>query len=393
MNQQEGRSSITTERPPSAPEPRSNRVSAGAPQAELAPGEPPDFSAAAAWTAIDRVAIVGMALIVAIVALYLARSIVMPVAAALLIGISLRPVQVYLARYGVPPVITALVLIAAFFGMVYGIVTLVVGSLGEWIAQAPDIGSVIQQKLRWLERPLTRLRELQDGVGVGAGAGGGSVPKVALETSLPTMVQTAAGILTPALSELLVFFGALLFFMIGTEKLRRQLITSFETRDARRTVVRIWGDIEHNLIMYLGTVTAINLGVGAATVVMLFVVGFPNALAFGVLAFVLNYIPYLGPTMVVLALFGMGLIASPTLGGAVLPPLLFVAIVTVEGQFITPSIVGRRLTLSPFLVFLALAFWTWLWGPLGAFLATPLLIVGLVALGHLFPRDEVMLPK
>ena len=106
----------------------------------------------------------------------------------------------------------------------------------------------------------------------------------------------------------------------------------------------------------------------------------------------LNYVPYIGPAIVALVLFCVGLVAMPSLGHAALAPGLFVVIATIEGHFITPSLVGRRLTLSPFVVFLALAFWTWLWGPIGAFLAVPLVIVSFVVLGHLLPRDESTLP-
>jgi len=166
-----------------------------------------------------------------------------------------------------------------------------------------------------------------------------------------------------------------------------------ETRDARRRVVRIWNDVEQNLVTYVGTVTIINAGLAVATTAMLYAVGFPNPLAFGALTFVLNYAPYIGPAAMIVTLTTVGLVTYPTVGGALLAPALFLAITTVEGQVITPSIIGHRLTLSPFLVFLALAFWTWLWGPFGTFMATPLLIVSLVALEHIFPRDETTLPK
>ena len=109
-----------------------------------------------------------------------------------------------------------------------------------------------------------------------------------------------------------------------------------------------------------------------------------DPIAFGILTAALNYIPYIGAAVVVAILFVVGLVVSSTIGGALLAPALFVAIATVEGQIITPSIVGHRLTMSPFAVFLSLAFWAWLWGPLGAFLAAPLLIVGMVILNHLF---------
>ncbi|HEY5215755.1 MAG TPA: AI-2E family transporter, partial [Pseudolabrys sp.] len=91
-------------------------------------------------------------------------------------------------------------------------------------------------------------------------------------------------------------------------------------------------------------------------------------------------------------LFGVGLIQFPTLTHALIAPVFFIGLSTLEGNFITPTIVGRRLTLSPLGVFLSLIFWTWMWGPVGAFLATPLLIIGIVAAHHLFPRDDVSLP-
>ena len=113
---------------------------------------------------------------------------------------------------------------------------------------------------------------------------------------------------------------------------------------------------------------------------------------FGLLAALLNYVPYVGPAVMVVILFGVGLVTFPSLGHALLAPLGFIALTTAEGHFITPTIVGRRITLNPLLVFLALAFWTWLWGPIGAFLAAPLSIVGIVVFNHLFPNEDVKLP-
>ncbi len=107
---------------------------------------------------------------------------------------------------------------------------------------------------------------------------------------------------------------------------------------------------------------------------------------------VLNYVPYVGPALMVLILFGVGMVTFPSLGYALVPPAAFVALTTFEGHFLTPTILGRRLTLNPLAVLLALAFWTWLWGPMGAFLAVPLSIIGLVTIHHLFPGDELKLP-
>ena len=98
------------------------------------------------------------------------------------------------------------------------------------------------------------------------------------------------------------------------------------------------------------------------------------------MAMVLNYIPYIGAACMTVILLGVGLVTFPSLGYALVPPAAFVGVATVEGQFITPTVLGHRLTLNPLAVLLALAFWAWLWGPMGAFLAVPLTIIGLVAM-------------
>src|SRR4029078_7079868 len=119
----------------------------------------------------------------------------------------------------------------------------------------------------------------------------------------------------------------------------------------------------------------------------------PNPLLWGVLAAVLNYIPYIGPAIVTATLGVVGLLTFPSLGEAVVGPAVFIALVTVEGQFLTPALMGRRLELNPFAVFLAIAFCTWLWGAVGAFLAVPLLMASTVAFGHAFAQEVPDLPE
>jgi predicted PurR-regulated permease PerM len=152
-------------------------------------------------------------------------------------------------------------------------------------------------------------------------------------------------------------------------------------------------DIEHNLTGYLSVVTVINLCVGVASGVVAWGVGLPDPLAWGVLGFVLNYIPYIGALIMELAMFLVGLVTFDSLTYALLAPLLYLGFATLEGHFITPSVVGRKFTLNPLTVFTSLVFWTWLWGPVGAFLAAPLLIIGLAAVIHIFPKHEPELPE
>jgi predicted PurR-regulated permease PerM len=345
---------------------------------------PPENSEAN-WEAVTRAAIIGIAVVVITTALMYGRPFFMPVTAAIIIGITLAPVQKWAADYHVPYALTAILLVLAFFALLWTLGTLVLGAVTDWIPRAPELAETIKEKMRYLERPLGMVRDL-----LGGGADG---QKVAVEKGLVEVAQQAAAVIQPALTELIVFFGTLLFFLIGIKRLRRQLIVYFSTRKARLRVMHIWNDIEDNLIGYLGTVTVINLALGAATAGMLYLLGFTNALALGALAFVLNFVLYIGPAIFALTLFVISIITEPTIVAALIPPALFIMLNIIEGYIVTPSIVGRKLTLSPLIVFISLAFWTWLWGPLGALLATPMLIIGLVVLSHLFPRDEAELPK
>jgi len=358
-------------------------------------GRSRDASPAMADEGIDRdfmvqAAILSIAAILIMAALSVGRSFFMPVLAATIVGISLSPLQKWAHAKGIPSTAIAIALVTVFFGLLWLIVTLVAGAIAGWVDQAPALESTIREKLSYLERPLSALRNFMRNLG---GSAGGDGQKISIEAGLIDIAQQAIGVLRPALTEFLVFFGTLLFFLVGVNRLRRHLIVYFNTREARLRVMHIWSDVEQNLIAYLGTVTIINIGLGAATALVLYLLGFSNPIALGALAFVLNYIPYIGPAMFTAILALIGLVTYPTLGGALLPAALFVAITAIEGNFITPSIVGHRLTLSPFVVFVSLAFWTWLWGPFGAFMATPLLIVSLVILGYTFPRDEPELPK
>ena len=332
---------------------------------------------------LSRLATIGIFIVIAITALKYGRSIVMPVLAALILATTLRPLQRFGGKLHIPAPVSTILILLAFCGAIFLAVSLLSAPVGEWVARGPDIGIAIKQKLSRLDQPLDAFRELSKALG-----GNGSTAGMNIEGGLASLAQQALGILTPAITEFIVFFGTLIFFMIGGEHMRRQTIKSVKSRDGRLRTMRVWSAVEKNLIGYLGTVTMINVGLGIVSAAMLYAIGFPSPVAFGVLIFCLNYIPYVGPAVFALILFAVGVIAMPTLSGALLAPALFVGIATIEGHFITPSIVGHRLTLSPFLVFLSVAFWTWMWGPFGTFLATPLLIVALVFIEHTRVKSE-----
>jgi predicted PurR-regulated permease PerM len=194
------------------------------------------------------------------------------------------------------------------------------------------------------------------------------------------------------LGEIVIFFATLIFLLAGQMDLRRYVATFFTSREGKLRFIRTANDIEQNLASYVAVMTCINAALGTVVTIGAWLFGFPNPWIFGGMAMVLNYLPYIGPACVALSLFVVGLVTFPTLGYALLPPASFIALTTIEGQIITPTILGHRLTLNPLAVFLAIAFWAWLWGPMGAFLGVPLLIVGMVIISHLFPSEDSKLP-
>ena len=308
--------------------------------------------------------------------------------AGLIVGITLAPAVRFGSRLSIPQPVSALLVVFSVAAVIGLLITFFAAPITEWIARAPEIGAAVRAKLRVLDYPIQVLHDIKSAIMPGAAVG----QTVSVESNPAEIVGAALAAITPAIGQFVLFFGTLVFFLATNATLRQKLIIAFVSRDARLRMLRIWNDIEENLVGYVGVVTAINVGLGMVTTAMLYFVGFPNPVTFGLLTVVLNYIPYIGPAMLALVLLGVGMVAMPSLAYAALAPALFVAIATVEGHFITPSVVGRRLTMSPFLVFLALAFWTWLWGPIGAFLAMPLLIMSFVVLGHLLPREEGTIP-
>jgi predicted PurR-regulated permease PerM len=170
------------------------------------------------------------------------------------------------------------------------------------------------------------------------------------------------------------------------------LILTFADHASRLRTLKILNEIEDQLGAYLITVTMINLGVGAAAGIICAVTGMPNPAALGALAVILNFFPIIGPVAMFVTLTAVGIVSFSTLSAGLMAPLAFAAFTFLEGHFITPAIIGRRLELNALAVFIALAFWTWLWGPMGGFLSSPLLIVALVLKEHLLPEQSPQLP-
>jgi predicted PurR-regulated permease PerM len=338
------------------------------------------------WASAGQAATIGIFLLLFGAFLYVGRGILLPILAAAVVALTLAPLVKAAKRLGVSPWLTGFFVVAlCFVAMGLGASALA-GPVSEWIARAPEIGATIKERLAVFDEPLASLQQLQTAL-FGANSG-----TLSVSTPSSAIVLPMVAYMTPAAGELLLFFGTLLFFLVGQIELRANMVAMFGNRDAKLRFLKIMRDIERNLAGYLTVVTLINAAVGVIVALGAWLIGYPNPVIFGLLAALANYVPYVGPAAMMVVLFGVGLVSFPSIGHALIAPVGLVALTTVEGHFVTPAIVGRRLTLNPLLVLVGLAFWTWMWGPFGAFLAVPLSIVGLVVFNHLVPADDVKLP-
>jgi predicted PurR-regulated permease PerM len=368
--------------------PADRRVHAGMSRRFLVGAQDPTpfEDSAAFWRMMAQLATILMAVILFGTFLFFARPLLMPLLCALIVALTIGPLTGYAVKHGLPAWVPALVIVGIFAGALYLAVILLADPISELIARSGEIGAAIKDKFRFMERPLAAMKELYTAF---TGASG-----LAVDVSKPTeMIGSVLGAVTPAVVQFVLFFATLFFFVLGRAAMRQYIVNVFGTRDGRLRALKIFNDTERSLNGYLLTVTIINACVGIVCALVTWSLGFPAPLLWGALAFVLNYIPYVGPGIMHLTLFVVGLITFDTLLPALIAPAIFMAFTFIEGHFLVPTIIGRQLLLHPLAVFLSLAFWAWLWGPVGALLATPILIMAMVATDHLYPREKTVLPE
>ena len=335
-------------------------------------------------TELVAFALAGLLLICVFAVLYVAKPFFLPVVTAFVVGTMLAPAAYFLERHRIPRAVAAVLIVSAAGAAFAFIVGLLSSPLMDWSTRLPELGSLLKDKLQGFHRPLALWRQLQIMLG-GSDIAPFQMPKL-------DWIQPTIEFLSPTFTEFLLFFVTLILFIASWRDLRRALILTFADHDSRLRTLKILNEIEEHLGGYLLTVTAINLGVGAATGIICAVTGMPNPAALGALAVILNFFPIIGPVAMFVTLSAVGIVSFSTLGAGLMAPLAFAAFTFLEGHFITPAIIGRRIELNALAVFIALAFWTWLWGPMGGFLSSPLLIVALVLKGHLLPEESPQLP-
>lgn len=332
--------------------------------------------------------LVALLVITVVAVLYVAKGFFLPIVTAFIVGTMLAPAANFLERHSIPRSVSAVLIVTVVCAGLAFIVGLISSPLMEWSTKLPELGARLKDKLHALDRPLALWHQVQ-----GMFGGTESLPSTQFQMPKIDWVQPTVEFLSPTFTEFLLFFATLVLFIASWKGLRRGLVMNFADHEWRLRTLRILNAIESSLGGYLFTVTMINAGVGIGTGLICAVTGMPNPAGLGALAATLNFFPIIGPVAMVVILATVGIITASTLGVGLIAALAFVGLTFIEGHFVTPTIIGRKLQLNALAVFIALAFWTWLWGPMGGFLASPLLIVALILKEHLTPADGPQLPQ
>ncbi len=190
------------------------------------------------------------------------------------------------------------------------------------------------------------------------------------------------GNIVSATTSIAIIFVLSLFLLASGTMLYEKIIQSFTRLSEKKRALRLVYDVEREISRYLLTVAMINSGLGIAVELGLWSIGVPDPLVWGVAAALLNFLPYIGAAVTVALVAAISLVTFDSLGYALLAPAFVVLCNTIEGQIVTPLVVGRRLEINAVAIFIAVAFWSWLWGFVGALIAVPLLVVIKVFCDH-----------
>ena len=335
-----------------------------------------------------RFALVGLFLLAFIYALYFARDFFMPVVLAFLLALTLTPVVRFLRRRGVPAALSATLLVL-FSAMAIGMTGyLASGPVSDLITKAPSIGLQVSEKLSQLRRPLDRLLRMSSQVDhITDSVDEPGVQKVVV--AQPGIISRAAGNLISAGTSIAVTFVLSLFLLASGSMFYEKIVQSFARLSEKKRALRVVYDVEREISRYLFTIALINAGLGTAIALGLWAIGLPNPFIWGIAAGILNFLPYVGATLTIIGVAAISLVSFDSLSFAAAAPAYVMLCNLVEGHAVTPFVVGRRLEINAVAIFIAVAFWSWLWGLVGALIAVPLLVMIKVFCDHFESLHQV----
>jgi predicted PurR-regulated permease PerM len=333
---------------------------------------------------VRSLALSGLFILAAFYTLYLGRAFFLPIILALLLSFLFNPVVRALKRLHVPEALGAGLVVFGLLGaLVLGVYQLS-GPAYDWAQKAPQTMRRLEAKLRDFKKPVQTMSKATEQVEKITRVGSSRQPPT-VEVRTESLGERVFSQATDLVANGLVMFILLFFLLASGDLFLRKLIRVLPSLADKKKAVEIARQIETDISAYLVTITVINIGLGAAVWGITTLLGVPNPFLWGVLAMVTNYIPYLGAIIMIVVLAMVGFLTFKDTTQALMVPLSFVGLNLLESYLVTPMVLGRRLTLNPVVIFLALTFWGWLWGITGALLAVPIMVVFKIFCDHSEP--------
>lgn len=320
----------------------------------------------------------------ALAAIYVASSIILPVVLAFVLKLILQPAVRVLERMHIPRAIGALLPILLVIGGLVGLVAALSGPAATWAKRLPEGIPRLEAHLVVLSEPIHALQRVIQQAEEATDAPGQSGSAIAVRQD-PSLTGVLFSGTRAILDGLLTTVLVLYFLMVSGDTFLRRMVEILPRFRDKRQAVDISQQIEEDISAHLVTITAMNAAVGIATASAMYLCGLGDPLLWGAAAFLLNYIPILGPLFGIGIFLLAGMLTFDSLWWALLPPALYFGIHLVEGETLTPLLLARRFTLNPVLVILSLVFWFWMWGVLGAILAVPMLAIMKIMCDRLRP--------
>jgi predicted PurR-regulated permease PerM len=331
-------------------------------------------------------ALIGTFLILLAGAIYYARDFFLPLVLAVLFTLTFRPAARHLHRYGVPPPVSAVVLVVLLAGAAVGMTLLLAQPVTQMVSDAPRIVTELRARFSGLQAPLAELaaagKQLQ---GLAADPSTESSGPQQVVIAQPGILSWAADTLSGIGTTLAATFIFAIFLLSSGDLFLHKLVRVVGSLSEAKRSLRIVHDVENEVSRYLLTISVINLGLGCSVGIAMAILGMPSPVAWAAAATLLNFIPYLGATLGIVTTALVSLITFPSLPMAVLPPAAYLVLSLLEGSLVTPLTLGRRLELNSVAILVALAFGGWMWGIVGALIAVPVLVVIKVFCDH-FPN-------
>lgn len=322
--------------------------------------------------AVRSLALTGLLLLAMFYTLYFARDVFMPIVAALVLQLILAPILRGLTRIHLPePVGAAIIVIGLIGGLVYG-GSYLAEPVTTWLQRMPQLAGDVEEKLATLREPVEEVVDASKEVEQLADVDS-EEQEVVVKSS--GFLEQVFGGLRLAAAHMIVVIIVLYFLLASGSLFKLKLVRVLPRLEDKKRAIAILRQIEHDVSTYLFTVTLINIGLGCAVGATMWAIGLPNAALWGVMAAFLNFMPFLGSIAGIVVVSLVAFISFDQLAHIALAPAAYLALTTLEGNFITPALLGRRLLINPVFLVVNIVFWAWLWGVPGALLAGPLLVI------------------